>query len=263
MSNRRNSSGFQLSSGNWLNNHHKAKLQQRYKFAKQLAKLKPKSIIDIGCGTGLWLELFNDILPKDCNFIGVDLDEQSLDKAKMRSKNWNRECEWIKLDINKEPEKIPAADLTLIFNFSSYIENLGLLFDSLSKEKGFKEIALRQFAGDEIKFGPFAPDTHTLIDNSLKNSIGASQQIRYYDMDRLIQMVADSDREIIYQDFDLYKAFSPFNPENYPYIVGTVNWTLDRVSENAQPAIIDWLSKASNGDKSLYFYSLDWIALLK
>ncbi len=263
VSTQRNNSGFQLSDSNWLENHHNAKKDLRYDFAKNLALRNPKSIVDIGCGTGLWLSTFNELLPKDCNFIGIDLDEDSLAKAKSKSKNWDRKCEWIKLDINKEPEKIPAADLTLIFNFSSYIENLDFVFETLSKERGFKEIALRQFAGDEIKFGPFSPEIQTLINNSVKNSIGASRQIRYYDMDRLIDSTSNSQRKIIYQDFELYKAFSPFGSHNFPYIKGTVNWTLDRVSENEKPVILDWLDMANCDEKLLYFFSLDWVALLQ
>lgn len=262
MSNQRNNSGVQLSSSQWLEAHHNSKKQLRSAFAKKLAERNPASIIDIGCGTGLWLSLFNDILPKSCKFIGVDLDKTSLEEAEKRAKDWDRECQWIALDVNKEPEKLPPADLTLIFNFSSYIGNLDVLFSNISRERGFKEIALRQFAGDEIKFGPFNPDEHTSIDLSLKDSIGSSRQIRYFDMDRLIQSTKTMKRKILYQDFELYKAFSPFDESSFPYVEGTALWTLERVSKNVKPLISDWVYKARNNDRGLYFYSLDWIALL-
>ena len=72
MSNQRNNYGIQLSASNWLENHHNAKKELRYAFAKKLSERKPTSIVDIGCETGLCLSVFNDILPKSCNFSGND-----------------------------------------------------------------------------------------------------------------------------------------------------------------------------------------------
>ena len=262
MSNRRNKSGMQLSSSNWLESHHAAKKKLRFEFAKKISEHNPKSIVDIGCGTGLWLSIFNDILPKECKFIGVDSDEESLAEAKRKSANWERECEWISLDINKDSDKIPSADLALVFNFSSYIKNLDLFFLNISRERGFKEIALRQFAGDEIKFGPFMTDEHTRIDLSLKASMGGSSQIKYFDMDRLIEAAAVSGREAIFKNFELFSDFSPFNESTWPYIKGTAEWTAERVSEKEQVIIKEWINKALCQDNSLYFYSLDWLALL-
>lgn len=262
MSTQRNNSGFQLSDSTWLENHHNAKKDLRYEFAQKLALRKPKTIVDIGCGTGLWLNIFNEVLPKDCKFIGVDFDINSLKEAESRAKDWNRDCEWISLNVNKDAEKIPKADLALIFNFSSYIEDLDSFLAILSKERGFKEIALRQFAGDEIKFGPFAPTIHTQIDQSIKNSIGSSRQIRYFDMDRLISAANSSKRTVTLNNFELFKAFSPFDNNTFPYIKETAEWTLDRVSNNEKPYIQNWLKKANDKETSLYFFSLDWTALL-
>ena len=76
-----NSTGRPLADAKWLENHHRAKLPERTAFAKKLAKLNPKNIVDLGCATGLWLELLNDILPSDCEFIGIDSDKESLKLA--------------------------------------------------------------------------------------------------------------------------------------------------------------------------------------
>ncbi len=50
-----NSTGRPLADAKWLENHHRAKLPERTAFAKKLAKLNPKNIVDLGCATGLWL----------------------------------------------------------------------------------------------------------------------------------------------------------------------------------------------------------------
>ncbi|QIL45601.1 class I SAM-dependent methyltransferase [Vagococcus coleopterorum] len=262
MTNQRNTSGKQLSSSSWLTDHHVAKEKLRKSFAKKLTVLEPTSIVDIGCGTGLWLTILNDVFPKNCKFIGVDSDKSSLETAEQISQSWGRECEWIQLDINTHPEKIPVADMALIFNFSSYVDDLDMLLSYISKERGFKQLALRQFAGHEIKFGPFENDDQTAIDLSLKDAIGNSEQIRYYDMDRLIQAAATTNRQVLFKEFELFQDFSPFKSNTWPYIKGTAEWTAEKMPANQKKLITDWLSKAAEENDSLYFYSLDWTALL-
>jgi len=71
-----NSSGKPLADANWLEIHHRAKLPERIKFAQKLATYNPKKIVDLGCASGLWLELLNQILPNDCEFIGIDSDQK-------------------------------------------------------------------------------------------------------------------------------------------------------------------------------------------
>lgn len=76
-----NSSGKPLADTIWLENHHRAKLPERTAFAKRLVELHPKSIVDLGCASGLWLELLNQLLPEDCEFIGIDSDGEALSIA--------------------------------------------------------------------------------------------------------------------------------------------------------------------------------------
>lgn len=100
-----NSTGRPLADAKWLENHHRAKLPERTAFAKKLAKLNPKNIVDLGCATGLWLELLNDILPSDCEFIGIDSDKESLKLATERSKLWDRKVKFLHLDLEKKLTK--------------------------------------------------------------------------------------------------------------------------------------------------------------
>ncbi len=51
---------------------------------------KPKRIVNLGCGTGLWLELINNTIDFDCEFIGIDSDKLALEEAKKKSIRWNK-----------------------------------------------------------------------------------------------------------------------------------------------------------------------------
>jgi ubiquinone/menaquinone biosynthesis C-methylase UbiE len=92
-----NSTGRPLACADWLLTHHQAKIQERIAFAKKITSLKPMSIVDLGCASGLWLEIFNMLLPAECNFIGIDSDEELLKIAVKRSNNWQRKVTFSRL----------------------------------------------------------------------------------------------------------------------------------------------------------------------
>ena len=81
-------------------------------------------------------------------------------------------------------------------------------------------------------------------------------------MDRLIEVASSCNRTMLMKDFELFRDFSPFSQDTWPYIKGTAEWTLERMPEKEKLIIKQWLNKAINGDPSLYFYSMDWVALL-
>lgn len=78
----RNVTGKQLSSIDWLVTHHKAKLTERMNFVSKNISKSDKTIVDIGCGPALWLDLIDKIASDDCTFIGIDSDEDTIKYAK-------------------------------------------------------------------------------------------------------------------------------------------------------------------------------------
>ena len=102
MTSQENASGKPLADINWLSNHHKAKLKERTTFALQLAQFNPKSIVDLGCASGLWLELLDAYMPSDCIFIGIDSDKEALTVAETRSRAWKHSATFMKLNIEED-----------------------------------------------------------------------------------------------------------------------------------------------------------------
>ena len=78
MESQENSSGKPLAAASWLAAHHQAKLPERTAFAQRLSRLNPESIVDLGCASGLWFEVLNQFLPSECEFIGIDSDDELL-----------------------------------------------------------------------------------------------------------------------------------------------------------------------------------------
>ena len=80
-----NPTGRPLSSTGWLDAHHLAKQPERRAFCRRLAELAPRSIVDLGCATGLWLHELDRVLPQDCHFTGLDTDPIALGIAAERA----------------------------------------------------------------------------------------------------------------------------------------------------------------------------------
>lgn len=256
-----NSTGKPLANANWLENHHRAKIPERTAFAKRLLELQPKTLIDLGCATGLWLELLNDIMPTECEFIGIDSDNESLDIAIRRSKAWKRKVSFMQLDIEKEVSKIPAGDLTLAFNIFPYIENLDAFIAGLASRTPRGVLAVRQYDGASIRFGPMPTSERQKIESDLRVATEYSQKFRHYDLDRTFTALRNSlyiENECI---FELFERSSPFNDDFIPYYKGTLAWTCQFLSE----ASAEFLSKWMDEDpymQNRYFYEVDLVALL-
>lgn len=255
-----NSSGKPLAASNWLEDHHLAKLNERTAFAKRLAKFKPKNIVDLGCATGLWLELLNQYLPTDCEFIGIDSDEESLKIASNRSKNWKRKTTYLKLDIERESDLIPSADITLAFNIFPYIEKIDDFIKTLSNRHPKGILAVRQYDGASIRFGPMPTDIRQTIEADLRVSTETSSRFKHYDLDRTFVALKKSNFENCEYGFELFHKTTPFEQSFIPYYTNMITWTSEHVSEDSSFLLKKWLKDDKISDR--YFFEVDLVALL-
>ena len=94
----------------------------------RLRQLNAKSILDFGCGEG-WL---GRMLPTDTDYLGIDGSQKLIDLAKM--KNPNREYLCINYDqiLSGVLHSNNSFDVVL-FNFSIFHENIGVLFARTQK----------------------------------------------------------------------------------------------------------------------------------
>lgn len=256
-----NSTGKPLADSCWLENHHRAKIPERIAFAKRLASLKPKKIVDLGCATGLWLELLNQVLPEDCEFIGIDSDEDSLKIAANRSTTWDRKTSFNKLDLEKDASSIPAADITLAFNVFPYINNLDLFISTLSNRIPKGVLAIRQYDGASIRFGPIDTAERQKMEIDLRVATENSQKFHHYDLDRTYTALRNSLYNNGNFEFELFARSSPFSDEFIPYYKEMILWTSQHISNISANRLNRWMAD----DPLLqnrYFYEVDLVAVL-
>lgn len=256
-----NSSGKPLADTTWLENHHRAKIPERLAFVKRLAALNPKKVVDLGCATGLWFELLNQVLPNDCEFIGIDSDVKSLDIAIKRSKLWNRKSSFIQLNLEEDASQIPAGDITLAFNIFPYINDLDSFIKILSSRTPRGFLAVRQYDGASIRFGPMPTSERQKIEASLRVATESSQKFHHYDMDRTFCALHKSAYAHCEYNFELFERTSPFSEDFIPYYKEMLLWTCQHLSDSSAHYLHYWINEElSIPDR--YFYEVDLVAIL-
>lgn len=258
-----NESGRPLAGADWLEAHHRAKLAERQAFAHRLAELAPASVLDVGCGTGLWLQELHQVLPPRCRLIGIDSDAGAVAAARARAASWPREVEFLHREVHALGAGLPASDLTLLFNVSGYLDDSTL--DGLLRgcaERGGR-IAVRQYDGSSLRFGPMDGAMRNTIDGSLYAAVAHSGDFRHYDMDRLVEALHRAPfkrREI---GFELFSRSAPFPDEFVDYLDGTIAWTREYISDDARLMLDDWWAPRQSGlVTSTYFTEVDLVAVL-
>ncbi len=255
-----NSSGKPLADTDWLESHHQAKLIERTAFAKRLAALNPKSVVDLGCATGLWLELLNQLLPPECIFFGIDSDKDALNLAAQRSNMWERDVSYLKLDLEHETSRIPAADLTLAFNVFPYIQNLEMFINVLSCRSPRGILAVRQYDGASIRFGPMNTADRQNMEQDLRLATENSSKFYHYDLDRTFKVLHDSSYQKSKYEFELFERSTPFPDDFLSYYHGTLQWTSSLLSQQSAERLSCWVKDDSILHR--YFYEVDLVALL-
>ncbi len=259
----RNATGRPLSSAAWLEAHHEAKLPERRLFAASLARYEPSRIVDIGCGTGLWLDLLDGVIPGTCEFVGIDSDSESLSRAEARAASWNRQSTFLMADIERDSGMIPPADLVLAFNILPYLPSgVGLVRDLCTRGK-LRRLVLRQYDGGTIRLGPILAEDRFIIDGALQAAIGPSNEFGHYEMDRAFDLIRATGLKPERVEFELTQRIAPFPTSFERFFEATVDWMGSLLSEDAharlERSVTGWQTSQPAG---AYFAQVDLVAVL-
>lgn len=263
-----NNSGSPLASSGWLEAHHNAKLLERTHFAhKIISNTSPSRIVDLGCGSGLWLELIASVSGKKCELIGVDSDALAIEHAEEKGLFSGFKPKFIAMDFEDNSDSLPEADVYLAFNIFNYVKNPTQILEKIrNKLSPNGTLIIRQYDGGLLRFGPINEIDRDIIDRSLKTAVLASSQFKHYDLDRVIQAIYSSKFSNKDLDFEVFKRTSPYPAEFLDYYQNTLSWTHDLISEDARERLSKWLSLhpevSCRGSGKSYFMEVDLVAWL-
>ena len=260
----RNKTGKPLSDPHWLQVHHRAKERERKAFAHRLAEFRPRRIVDLGCGAGDWLSSLNEVVSQDCEFVGIDSDEESLARLHERSRAWKRHTSTIHCDFIAQPDCIPTADMVLLFNIASFVVSPLELFARIRRESPAALLAIRQYDGSTIRFGPMAESQRASLESALRASLMASSQFDHYAMDRTLRAVHESNFANKRLGFELYSRFAPFSEAEAEYYELSLNWIYNHVSEELQRDLTRWRHRqpGTSENSPTYMCEVDLVALM-
>lgn len=125
-----------------------------------------ETIIDLPCGTGRWLEIFNEF---QLHSIMIDISKEMLKVAEKKSLNFtNAKFFFIKLDVLSETTRLPRADILIMTRFLNLISfsNFSFILDKALTAGIRKYIfTVRLRCGDELKVEQFKTYLHIAIKN--------------------------------------------------------------------------------------------------
>lgn len=260
MSKWRNQTGKPLSSNEWLEAHHAAKIEERTKFVEAVLELKPNSILDLGCGPGLWLDLISKLAPHDCELYGIDIDESLRDLAVEKSKRWNQKSSFFNIDLNQANYNLPPADVYLAFNIFPYLNNPKLLIDSVIRNSG--KLVVRQYDGNLLRFGPISEQERRRVDLSLSDSVLFSGQFKHYDLDRVYGEISKSGFEKKHIQFECFYRSSPFQYDFERYFANSIAWIEQLVNDESKSILNEWMKNHIQGKQPCYCCETELVAWL-
>lgn len=256
-----NNSNKPLSSVEWLNIHHNAKLKEREEFIKKTFPEDVKSIMDLGSGPGLWLDLIHKNIHKNCKLIGVDVDSNAIELLKEKFAKWDRETCYIQCDLDKDIESLPKVDIILIFNIFCFFEDPLLILNKLkNKLNDGGKIIIRQYDGGTMRFGPMEEELRQNLNSSIYSAVSGSKQFNHYDIDRIINIIHKSNFENIQMEFETIQKFYPYTKEFELYLTETIKWNIEYSSNIVKSKLNEWYN--ANKLKNSYFLEVDLVSIL-
>ena len=118
-----NEGGLPLNAIEWLETHHLSKAAERERMIRDLHLKKGGSVIDAGCGPGLWTPLLARAIGEKGRITGVDISPAALITAQQRLQDkWYQPMVQYKQGILEElPVRPEVADVIFSANVSQYL----------------------------------------------------------------------------------------------------------------------------------------------
>lgn len=130
-----NESGLPLNAIEWLETHHRSKAPERERMIRDLHLKRGSSVIDAGCGPGLWTPMLARAIGIHGNITGIDISPAALITAQQRLQGkWYRHMVKYKQGI-LEALPVPSGSADAIFsaNVSQYLPDAVSTFASLGR----------------------------------------------------------------------------------------------------------------------------------
>ncbi len=214
----------------WLLDHHKTKLQERRQMVDDL-NLKPgDTVLDLGCGPGLWTRLLAEKVKPNGRVVGIDFSSDLINYAaeNLKKDPLNNIIEFRKENFYDVSFKENTFDFVFFGNCFAYVTDYFKILEEMKRvtKKGGR-IAAKDFDGALFTVNPIEPllslkilaaVAHALKENPLEplfdNFIGRKMHGLF--LQAGFKDVSTTSHAI--------QKLSPLTPEAKRYIKGNAEW---------------------------------------
>lgn len=220
----------------WLLDHHLAKQEQRRKMVDDLNLKKGDSILDIGCGPGLWSTFLAEKIYPDGKVIGIDIDSEFISYAERNLEDKYKEIiNFQEGDFSCLPFADESFDMVFFGNCFAYVTQYDKILQEQKRViKVGGRIAIKDFEGSVIVINPIDPLLTLKVLTATAQSLNDNPPDPPFDNfagRKLRQLLLNTGFKNVSVISYGVQIVPPLTPEAKRYIVGNAQW----YGKKAQP----------------------------
>lgn len=253
----------------WLDLHFRAKREHRRRTASLLDIRRGDRVLDIGCGNGVWTEIFLNCIGHNGQVVGLDPSKICIDRAILNAKQKKlTNVSYINESLERVSDLDGLFDAIILGNVSGYFEDFSHIIRVLKKKlRSGGRIILRQHDEGATIISPINEELLA----SVKLAIARNSMIQNADFDifagrRLRFDLKGLDFQRIDKKVVPFEAEAPFDEELSSYIKLTCEWMLNKSKPYIQDSeVLDWklstidVLSSDKFQKDFYFFELEYL----